>query len=377
MPLITPASIDAVYDSIHIGTFESILKCQMKKAGSSYRCLSPWANEKTPSFFVFKGGTMYKDFSSGNGGTAVNLLMELENLTYPEAIERIASWEGITIEYDEKEPDTEKIEHLDELKSTLKWAVDHYAKYLHSQPDEHPAWADELRGKRQLDDESIHEWGIGYAPDEWHFLSKPIIDAGRFKPAEELGLLRTGSGGKVHDCFRKGITFPIHDERGHLVSVAIRTLDATPYKDKDGKERKPPKYINGPASEIYNKSAVLYGAHLAKKAIKIIGEAILVEGYYDVVSMHRAGAHHTVATCGTALTELQCKLLKRLGAKRILLCRDSDPAGQKAALRDFELLITYGFEVRIANLPDGMDPDDFARLNVAPCEKYEHEKMAV
>lgn len=372
MPLISQKTVEEIYEAIGVETFRQLIPGEMKKAGRSFVCFSPFGDEKTPSCHIFNGGTRYKDFSSGKGGTAINLVMDLEGKTYPEALERIAALHGIHVQYDETEPkDPEKVEKLEEMRRTLAAAIRAYDRKLHELPTEHPVWEEQLIGKRQLDVQTIQEWGLGYAPDDWTWMWDKVREAGKYKPALELGLVHT-TGERTFDSLRNAVIFPIHNHRGNLVSYAGRLLSTAEYKGK-----KPPKYINGPGNELYDKSAILYGLHMALPKLKLWKEVYLVEGYFDVINMHRAGAENTVATCGTALTPKHCELLKRLGIRWVNILRDSDKAGEKAAMRDFELLLRYGFEVRVVQLPAGMDPDDYARTQIGAGERYERENMKV
>lgn len=370
--MISKKSVDEIFDSITVATFARIINTELKKSGRNHVCLSPFANEKTPSCFIFNGGTRYKDFSSGEGGTAIDLVMKLENKTYPEALERIAEINNLQVEYEETETkNPEKVERLEEMSITLRAAIRAYDRKLHDLPKDHPVWEDQLLGKRQLDMHTIQEWGLGYAPDDWTWMWDKIRESGKYTPALALGLVQT-KGDRTFDTLRNAVIFPIHNDRGQLVSHAGRLLSTEPYKGK-----MPPKYINGPSSDLYDKSAILYGLHIAKKRVRLWKEVNLVEGYFDVINMHRAGAENTVATCGTALTEKHCELLKRQGVRWVNVMRDNDEAGQKAAMRDFELLLGYGFEVRVVQLPDGMDPDDFSCTQIPAGERYEREEMKI
>jgi len=354
---ITRRSIDEVFDSIDIACYERRLP-ELQKKGSSYVCKSPFGKESTPSFHVWKQGTMFKDFSSGKGGNFITLLMELDGLTYPEALQWVADFKGITLEKEGKQPTQEELEETASLTTTIEKSIEAYQKHLHNLPYEHPAWQ-YLHNHLQLDDRSIQYWGIGFAPETWHFLWDILREQGLYKYGSTIGLLRNGKDEKVYDALRGRIVFPIHNERGQYISFGGRTLD-TNFKDN-----KIEKWINGQSYELYDKSTVLYGIHAARGAIRMHRNVYLVEGYTDVISMHRAGAENTVATCGTALSDAQCTALKRI-TPRVTILRDSDPAGEKAALRDFEILIKNGLEALVCMLPDGMDPDEFVRAHMTP-----------
>lgn len=210
-----------------------------------------------------------------------------------------------------------------------------------------------LTVNRGFSEETIIEWGIGYAPDAWDTLKKHFIDKGYFKEAEHLGLIKTSKGNN-YDAFRNRIMFPIHDHRKQLVGFGGR--------DFSGESKA--KYLNSDDSTLYKKQFVLYGLDKAMEAIRAEKLAYLTEGYTDVIAMHQAGLNNTVASCGTALTEFQCKLLKRY-CNHVVIMRDGDPAGQKAAERDVQLLLNFGFKVDICQLPENEDPDSLCRKMTA------------
>ena len=360
---ISSRTIETVKDSIGITDFEKILTGKsLKKAGSGWVCLSPYTDEKSPSFTIFGGGTRFKDFSSGKSGDAIALLMDLHNLDFVAAIERLAEWNGITVEREGKDADPEKMDRMEEMRRTLEACMALFARRLHQLPDEHHALV-ELREKRALDEASIQRWDLGYAPNDWQWLWDQIREQALYTPAMEQGLVREKNG-KVFDGIRDAITFPVYDAAGRAAGWGCRNFQT---QMPDG--GKVPKYVNASGNDIYDKSRILYGMHLAKGAIRKMRFAYLTEGYMDVISMHRAGAENTVATCGTALTEAHCILLKKY-CPRVVILRDGDPAGQKAAMRDFEILLEHGFDVKVCHLPDEMDPDDFVRTVMPPNEAF-------
>ena len=361
---ISERTVEAVKDSIDISDFEKILTGKtVKKAGSGWVCLSPYTDEKSPSFTIFAGGTRFKDFSSGKSGDAIALLMDLHNLEFAPAIERLAEWNGVTVEKEGKDADPEKMDRMEEMHRTLENCMTLFAKRLHQLPDEHHALV-ELRQKRGLDEDSIQRWDIGYAPDEWQWLWDQIREQALYTPALDQGLVREKAG-KVYDGIRDALTFPVYDAAGRAAGWGCRN-----FKEKMPDGGKVPKYVNASGNDIYDKSRILYGMHFAKAAIRKMRFAYITEGYMDVISMHRAGATNTVATCGTALTEWHCKLLKKF-CPRVVILRDGDAAGQKAAMRDFEILLDHGFDVKVCHLPGGMDPDDFVRTIMPPNEAYQ------
>jgi DNA primase len=369
---ITQSTIDTVKDTIGYADFEKILRGkgrELKKQGSGWVCLSPFTDERSPSFTIYDGATRFKDFSSAKSGDVISLLMECENLEFVAAIERLAEWNGITVEREGKDADPEKIDRMEEMRLTLDKCMRLYAKKLHGLPEDHHAWQ-ELLGKRALDQESIIKWDLGYAPNDWQWLWDQVREQGLYQPATDQGLIRE-SKGKAYDGVRDALTFPVYDAAGRSCGWGCRNFQT---KTPDG--GKVPKYINASGNDIYDKSRILYGMHLAKGAIRKMGFAYLTEGYMDVISMHRGGATNTVASCGTALTEWHVKLLQK-HCRRVVILRDGDEPGQRAAMRDFEILLEHGMAVEVCQLPDGMDPDDYVRTVMPPNEVFEKELMNV
>jgi DNA primase len=346
---ITQQCIDAVFDSVSIDTWARLTNQQPKKKGANWFIKSPFNDEKTASCSIFAGATRYKDFSSQKGGTAVGLLMEWKGMTYPEAIEYLAEITGVTVEYEAQRPeDIAKAEQRMEMGELVDKSMKLYAQRLSKLVEDHRA-VQELKEVRGLDDATIEAWGLGYAPDDGRMLTDILLEQGALMPALEVGLVRDNDAGRQYDAMRDAITFPIYDRAGHAVGFACRNFN-----------EKAPKYVNAKGSKLYDKSAVLYGLNFAKDAIRRMNRVYIVEGNFDVINMHRAGAECTVATCGTALTPQHCDMLKRLTRNAVIL-RDGDKAGRKAARRDFELLMQHGFNVEVCHLPGGMDPDDFVR----------------
>lgn len=345
--MIAQETIQQVFDRLDI---VEVLQpfVELKRSGSSYKGLSPFVQEKTPSFMVSQAKQIFKCFSSGKGGTAVTFLMEHKGLTYPEAIEHIANQYNITVQRTEvKEADKPAQDHLQTLQRVLQAAQNNYRQNLWAQEADHPAMQ-ELVARRQLTKDSIVQWGLGFAPDEWRWLTDKVLDKGYFGYCQELGLTNHKNGNN-YDIMRGRITFPIHDHRDRLVGMAGRLII-------EGS----PKYLNSPDTKLYKKDRVLYGLNHAAQAIRKAGFAYITEGYFDVLSMHQAGAENTVATCGTALTPGHLALLKRY-CNHIVLLYDGDAAGLRATEKALIAATAANFKAEVVTLPDGKDPDDLAR----------------
>lgn len=346
----------------------------LKKAGSSYRGKSPWNDENTPSFYVVPAKGIFKDFSSGKAGDAITFVMEHKNLTYPEAIKEIAGKVGERVEYDEKPTEEQKTEH-ERREILLKVNAAAARKYhqLLMAPrliDFRADAAIDAIGemiKRQFTIDTIIQWQIGYAPgnvangykpNAWKFITELVGDRSR-QEAHDVGLIQTKNG-HTYDVFRHRVMYPIHDHHGRVVGFGGRALQEDQYNAK---------YINTAETKVFDKKKTLYGLHFAGAAIRKVKHANLVEGYCDVISMHQAGFNNTVGTCGTALTEEQCKLLRKYTDK-VVLFLDGDKAGQDATLRAIDLLVQHGFQTGVVPMPAGdelpegvkiKDPDDLVR----------------
>lgn len=330
----------------------------LKKNGSTgYKCKSPFGDEKTPSFYVVTAKNIFKDFSTGLGGDSFRFVMEYEKCSFVEAIEKIAKAVGEQVEYERPATEEEKqrLTHLEELQLINRATCRQYVQQLINEKVDatHPAFQE--IDKRRYTPDTIAQWQLGYAPNEWKFLTTLMLDTGKTNEGLELGLIKKGEHGH-YDVFRHRLIYPIHDHRGVLVTFAGRYL---------GTDKDTPKYINGYESPLYQKQAVLYGLNFAQHAIRKHEYAYLVEGYADVVSLHQVGFDMTVGTCGTALTEKQCELLKRYCSK-VVLFPDPDKAGEQAAQRNIHLLMQFGFEVHLVPMPhiEGrkIDPDELTRM---------------
>ena len=329
---------------------------QLKKSGTSMRGLSPFTNEKTPSFYVVPGKGIFKDFSSGKGGSAVTFLMEHEKLSYPEALRWLARKYGIEIQEREltAEEQAEQTER-ESLANLATWAQKWFQEQLHETGEGKSVGLGYFR-QRGFGDVTLSDFAIGYCPDtpwgEEGTLARAAKKAGyQEKWLLSSGLCKQREDGTLYDFYRGRVMFPIRDVTGRFIGFGGRTLKT---------DKKVPKYVNSPESPLYDKSRALYGIHLARNAIVREDRAILVEGYTDVMAMRQAGVEHVVASSGTALTVEQVRLLRRF-SKRMTMLFDGDPAGLRAALRGVDIVLGEGLDVKVAVLPDGEDPDTFAK----------------
>ena len=326
----------------------------VKRQGRSHVAVCPFHQEKTPSLHLDIGRGLYHCFGCGKGGDVFTFVEETQSLDFNEAVELLARQAGIQIEAD---PGAAKRrgEH-DELVEAVRRAVDFYRRRLKSGPDAGSARA-YLRS-RGIDASAVDGYQIGYAPEEavWDVLVKELRSAGfKDRVIEGAGLARRGRGGRIYDVFRSRIVFPIHDLRGDPIGFGGRAIGTAT-----------PKYLNSPDSRLYQKSQLLYSLHRAKGAIARSGQAVVVEGYFDVIACHQAGVETAVATCGTALGEGHFDLLRRF-AERVVLAFDSDVAGSGAALKGgmLETPVRLDLDLRVAEIPDGMDPADLVQAGRA------------
>jgi DNA primase len=324
---------------------------QLKRSGSSYKGRSPFANEKTPSFFVVPAKNIYKDFSSGKGGNVVDFLMQHEKLSYPEALRWLA--DKYSIEIEEEQQTNEQQQEKSE-REQLSIVNEFAAKYFHQQmleTDEGKAIGLSYFEERGFREDIIKKFQLGYCPDKWDAMTKEALEKNyKLEYLVKAGLTRERDG-VPYDFFRGRVMFPIHNISGKVIAFGGRTLKA---------EKEIAKYFNSPESELYIKSKVLYGLHLAKNEIVKKDVCYLCEGYTDVVSMHQAGVENVVASSGTSLTEEQIRLIRRY-TNNITILFDGDSAGIKASFRGIDMILKEGMNVRIVLFPDGDDPDSFAR----------------
>ncbi|WP_454983240.1 DNA primase [Capnocytophaga sputigena] len=348
--MISKNTIDKVYDQMRveevIGDF-----VQLKRAGSNYKGLSPFSNERTPSFMVSPVKQIWKDFSSGKGGNAIAFLMEHEHFTYPEAIRYLAKKYHIDIE--ETEQSNEEKAQADERESL--YIVSEYAQQ-YFQDTLFNTEAGKAIGmtyfkERGFTEETIQKFRLGFSPDEWTaFTDNALAKGYQLEFLEKTGLTIV-NGDRKFDRFKGRVMFPIHSMSGRVLGFGGRILT---------NDKKQAKYLNSPESEIYHKSKVLYGIFFAKQAIAKADNCYLVEGYTDVIQMHQKGIENVVASSGTALTQDQIRLIHRL-TPNITVLYDGDAAGLRASIRGVDLILEQGMNVKVCTFPDGDDPDSFAR----------------
>jgi len=351
--LITRETIDKVFETARveevIGDF-----VQLKRAGSNYKGLSPFSDERSPSFMVSPVKQIWKDFSSGKGGSVVTFLMEHEHFTYPEAIRFLANKYNIEIE----ETEVSQEDKIEANEKESMYLVSEFAKMYFQDTllnsEEGKAIGLSYFKERGFTNETIAKFGLGYSPETWDAFTKEALSKGyQLDYLEKVGLTILREDGKHFDRFKGRVMFPIQSLSGRNLGFGGRILT---------NDKKAAKYLNSPESEIYHKSKVLYGIFHAKQAIAKQNNCYLVEGYTDVIQMHQAGIENVVASSGTALTPDQIRLINRL-TKNITVLFDGDAAGLRASVRGIDLILEEGMNVKVCTFPDGDDPDSFARKN--------------
>ena len=323
----------------------------LKKRGANYTACCPFHNEKTPSFSVSPAKGIYKCFGCGKSGTAVGFVMEHEGLTYVEALKYLAK--KYHIEVVEKEESAEELaqkQHNESLLLVSEYAHKFFRDSL--QTPEGQAVGYQYFRSRGLEDETIQKFGLGWAPTGRNALSEAARAAGyKEEFLIETGLSIKYDDGRLVDRFHDRVVFPIHSVSGRVIGFGCRTLRT---------DKSVAKYMNSPTSEIYDKTHSLYGIYFAKTEISRSDMCILVEGYLDVISMHQLGIKNVVASSGTSLTIGQIRLIRKF-TNNVTIIYDGDSAGIKAALRGVGLVLKEGLNVKVVLLPEGQDPDDFAR----------------
>ncbi|MCC6839544.1 MAG: DNA primase [Flavobacteriales bacterium] len=353
--MIQPHSIQQVKDAVRI---EEVLGdfVQLKRKGPRYLGLCPFHNEKTPSFNVSPQLGIYKCFGCGESGDAISFLQKQEHLSFTEAVRWLAK--RYQIELEEEAPTPEQQLEQDERESlavvqqwALNWSVD---QLWNTEEGRHIGLAYFL--ERGFQEATIKEFQLGYVPDRGDAFAQAALAHG-FDPQllEKAGWVKLREDGTAWDFFRGRVTFPIHGLTGQPIAFGARTLKS---------DKKLPKYFNSPESALYVKSRSLYGIAYAKKAVVEQQDCLLVEGYTDVISLHQAGIRHAVASSGTSLTVEQVRLIKRY-APAVTVLYDGDAAGIKASLRGIDLIIAEGLAVKVVALPEGDDPDSFARKHAS------------
>lgn len=348
--MISKATIDTVFETARveevIGDF-----VQLKRAGSNYKGLSPFSDERSPSFMVSPVKQIWKDFSSGKGGNVVAFLMEHEHFTYPEAIRYLAKKYNIeieeTVQTDEEKANTDVRESM--------YLVSEFAKnYFQNallNTEEGKAIGFSYFKERGFTNETIKKFSLGYSPEAWDAFTKEALGKGyKLEFLESTGLTIPRDD-RPFDRFKGRVMFPIQSMSGRVLGFGGRILT---------NDKKAAKYLNSPESDIYHKSKVLYGIYQAKQAIAKQNNCYLVEGYTDVIQFNQTGIENVVSSSGTALTPDQIRLINRL-TKNVTVLFDGDAAGLRASIRGIDLILEEGMNVRVCEFPDGEDPDSFAK----------------
>jgi DNA primase len=350
--MISQSTIQNVLDAARveevIGDF-----IQLKKSGNNFKGLSPFSDERTPSFMVSPVKQIWKDFSSGKGGNAISFIMEHEHFNYPEAIRYLAKKYNIEIE--ETQQTDEQKQEASERESM--YLVNAFAQEFFTnqmlKTDEGKSIGLSYFTERGFTKESISTFKLGYSPEAWQaFTDKALSKGYQLEYLEKTGLTVVKDD-KKFDRFRGRVMFPIHSLTGRVLGFGGRILN---------QDKKTAKYLNSPESEVYHKSKVLYGMYQAKTHIAKANNCYLVEGYTDVIQLHQAGIKNVVASSGTALTEQQIRLIQRL-TPNITVLFDGDAAGIRAALRGIDMILEQGMQVKVCSFPEGDDPDSFAKAH--------------
>lgn len=350
--MISKNTIDTVFE---VARVEEVIGdfVQLKRAGSNLKGLSPFTDEKSPSFMVSPVKQIWKDFSSAKGGNVVSFLMEHEHFSYPEAIRYLAKKYNIEIE--ETEQTSEEKAQASEKESMF--LVSEFAqKYFHKtllDTEEGKAIGLTYFKERGFTNATIQKFGLGYSPDSWTALTDEALNNGYSLEFLEKTGLTIVKEDKKFDRFKARVIFPIQSMSGRVLGFGGRILTS---------DKKAAKYLNSPESEIYHKSKILYGIYQAKQAIARQDNCYLVEGYTDVIQFNQSGVENVVASSGTALTSEQIRLVSRL-TKNITVLFDGDAAGLRASIRGIDLILEEGMNVKVCTFPDGDDPDSFAKKN--------------
>ena len=348
--MISKTTIDTVFETARveevIGDF-----VQLKRAGSNFKGLSPFSEERSPSFMVSPAKGIWKDFSSGKGGNSVAFLMEHEKFTYPEAIRYLAKKYNIEIEETEQ-TDAEKANT--DIRESM-FLVSEFAKnYFHDallNSEEGKAIGYSYFKERGFTNETIKKFALGYSPEAWDAFTKEALGKGYKLEFLESSGLTIPRDDRPFDRFKGRVMFPIQSMSGRVLGFGGRILTS---------DKKAAKYLNSPESEIYHKGKVLYGIFQAKQSIAKLDNCFLVEGYTDVIQFNQSGIENVVSSSGTALTPDQIRLINRL-TKNVTVLFDGDAAGLRASIRGIDLILEEGMNVKICTFPDGEDPDSFAK----------------
>ena len=350
--MISQSSIEQVFETARveevIGDF-----VQLKKSGSNYKGLSPFSDERSPSFMVSPVKQIWKDFSTGKGGTSVSFLMEHEHFTYPEAIKYLAKKYNIEIEETvQSDEQKQQANEKESLYLVSEFANTYFKNILHK-TDQGKSIGLSYFKERGFTEDTIKQFDLGYSLNEWQAFTDEALKKGYNIDYLAKSGLTIVKGEKRFDRFKGRVMFPIKSMSGRVLGFGGRILIA---------DKKAAKYVNSPESDIYHKSNVLYGIYQAKQAIAKEDNCYLVEGYTDVIQFHQAGITNVVSSSGTALTPQQIRLINRL-TNNITVLFDGDAAGMRASIRGIDLILEQGMNVRVCGFPEGEDPDSFAKQN--------------
>jgi DNA primase len=345
------AQIQQAADIVEVvGDFVSL-----KKKGKDYKACCPFHDEKTPSFSVSAARNIFKCFGCGKGGDAITFVMEIENVSYVEALRYLAKKYSIEIPEEAFAPPTDEEQAAQSEKESLLIALNYAKNYFQEQLYQHEEGRLALNylKERGFSESTQKSFDLGYSRESWDAFYKQALRQGfKVEILEKAGLVnRKENSEQVTDRFRERIMFPIHNISGQVIAFGARTLR---------KDKNIAKYVNSPETPVYHKSQVLYGLYQAKKAIRQEECCYLVEGYADVIALFQAGIENVVASSGTSLTVEQVRLIRRF-SNRIVMLYDGDAAGLNAALRGVDLILAEGLQVSVVVFPEGEDPDSYVR----------------
>lgn len=337
----SPTSIDNLKDRVDIVDVIGQV-VQLKRAGANYKGLCPFHNEKTPSFSVSQSRQHFHCFGCGAKGDVIEFVMRYRNLSFPEAVEKLAEEHGIEMEVARTVDNRKEYYEINRMAARF-----FYRSFTEVKNPGYP-----YMKNRGISDQTLKRFGIGYADREWDSLYRHLHAQGiPDDKMEELGLVSKGRNGKYYDKFRNRVIFPIFDISGRVIGFGGRAISP-----EDN-----PKYLNSPESKIFRKKDNLYALNFSRQDAGKAGYLILVEGYMDVISVYQAGIRNVAASLGTALTEQQAHLIHNRCCKDVVLSYDADQAGRNAALRGIEILKKQGIRVRVLHVTDGKDPDEYIK----------------
>ncbi|MDP3731689.1 MAG: DNA primase [Candidatus Omnitrophota bacterium] len=328
----------------------------LKRAGRNFRALCPFHHEKTPSFMISPDRQIYHCFGCNAGGNAFNFLVQYERLEFPEAVETLAKKAGVSLPESQKQ-DNKTASLITQLYKINELTASSYESNLNSSSG---LSAKKYLLSRGINESTIKLFKLGHASSNWDALINHLRNKGiHLSLLEKAGLVLTKEGGGYYDRFRNRIIFPIFDIKSRVLAFGARVV---PGAAKDAPLNNSPKYMNSPETPIYIKGRNLYGLNLARDAIREDDCVVVVEGYLDFIVPYQAGLKNIVASCGTALTTEQARLIKRY-THNVVMVYDADDAGQMATLRTLDIFIEEGMNVKVVSLPEGFDPDLFVRKN--------------